>query len=128
MAYDFREIIFKEMLELSPSDEFYFTKRVSKAQFLLSDEEMAYIDQMFDDFRHRYGLGKWSLFFIERKLRRGAGIKVRDGATARKLSCMRLIKDLMMIDSQIDIMVKLKAKEIRFSGSLDFIRKASAQQ
>ena len=127
MVYDYRELVFKEMLDLGPEDEFYYTKRFKKARLLLNKTDYEAILGALTALKVKYSLDRYSLYWIERKLKRASGLKVRDGDAIRTVPKVRLIKELGLIDDRLDLLIKLKAPEIRFTGSMDFIRRASAK-
>ena len=125
MVYDYRELVFKEILDLNPEDPFYYTKRFRKAYHLLSKEDYDILIYELDLIKARYGIAGHNLKFLEAKLAGSAGIKLRAGAVLRIVPKDRILRDLSDLDDQLDITIKKLSASIRFSGSLDMVKRGA---
>jgi len=124
MPYDPRELFFKEIIDLNQDEPYYFSKRFKKAKLLLTDEEYKRVSALLTGLKRKYGLMRVSLFDVEKALNRGLILKVRTGSYIRKIGKEAFIRQLSIVDDELDRLVKAKANEIRFTGSTDFLRKA----
>ena len=119
MPFDWRELIFRDMMALDPDDPYYFTKRFTKAKLLLSEEDFNLVKDKLVEVLNDLGLNQFKLRFLEERIKGHAGLKLRGDATIRKISKNKLLSKLAEIDSELDVKLKMMAPAIRWSGSLE---------
>lgn len=121
MPYDWRELVFKELLSMNPQNPFYFSQRLKKATLILTEEEFNPLFLTLQEIKEKFGLDLYSLEVIERKLMSAVAIKVRQDDKVWVVPRSAVIRRLSSLDDHLDAVLKEKAKSIRWSnvGALD---------
>ena len=119
MLYDFRELILKDIVTVSQGDPYYHFVRFKKAMLLLDEKEIEELLFHVDEFKERNGLMDFSLRDIEDRMMGKGAFKIRTENEIRMVSVRALYLELADIDDWLDVIIKKKAKSIRFSQPQD---------
>jgi hypothetical protein len=122
VAYDYRELIFRELMALNQEDPYYYSKRFRKALYILTKEEVTKLEKLVARFKSEVKLHHSPLPFIERKLQSSKGIKLRTETDIVVIPRHTILARLNEIDDWLDITMKKKAGEIRWASPGDLGR------
>lgn len=122
MAYDWREIIFRDLQAISPEDPFYFSRRFRKAMLILNSSEVEELASRLGKVKANLGFSGQSLDFIEKKLRTRKAIKIRSASNLVLVTRERAMRSLNALDDWLDEALKRKAGQIRWSHTGDLGR------
>jgi len=116
VPFDYRELIYREILSVSPEDPFYYYKKFSKMLLILSDDDQEHLVASMDDVKTSFGLSGYSLFNIEKFLNGSKGLKIRSEGDITRVNCEQVTDRLRLIDEWVDQKLRELVKQIRFSN------------
>lgn len=116
MPYDYRELIYREILAIDPSDIFYYSKKFNKSMFILADADKTELTNRVLGLKEDFNLSNYDLYNIEKMIRASKGIKIRFDYDIIVVHSVKVLDKLRLIDVWVDGKFQDLIKVIRFSN------------